>query len=110
MAPSSVLVGLDEFDDGALDIGSGSEGRPVSVAKNNSAAALPVRRPRQAHIVGLRPFDQRPAGVLGAPIAAVDMAFPGTWLHDLADSSTVAAMPTVIRSESDQPTTMPCAG
>lgn len=109
MAPSSVLVGLDEFDDGALDIGSGSEGRPVSVAKNNSAAALPVRRPRQAHIVGLRPFDQRPAGVLGAPIA-VDIAFPGTLLHDLADSSTVAAMPTVIRSESDQPTTMPCAG
>lgn len=45
----------------------------LSVAKNDSATALPrqlpVRLSRQAHVVGARPFRQKPASVLGAVIA-----------------------------------------
>ena len=75
VGPSSVVVHLDELDDGVLGVGPGGEARPVVhlvlqsgeerlghgvVAAVAGAAAGKVR------VVGPRPLGQGPAGVLGA--------------------------------------------
>lgn len=76
VGPSSVVVRLDELDDGVLGVGPGGEARSavhlvlqsgeerlghgVVVAVAGAAAG-------KAHVVGPRPLGQGPAGVLGAP-------------------------------------------
>ena len=78
MGPFAVVVGLDELDDRVLGVGPGGKapaivhlvlqgreerlGHGVVVAVSGAAAGKP-------HVVGARPLGERPAGVLGTPIA-----------------------------------------
>ena len=79
------------FERGEERLGNG-----VVVAAAGAAAG-------QAHVVGARPFGQKPASVLGAR-SAWNIALPATQPRDLTDASADTAMSAVMRSESDQPT------
>lgn len=108
--PSPVAVGLDELDDGMIG-GPGSEACPVvhlvlqrgeERLGHGAAVAVAGTAARQAHgPFGARPLSERPVAYWEL-LSLWKMAFPATYLCDIADSSAVAAMSVVMRSESNR--------